>query len=121
MSEPSHNQKAGTTLQSKAADYGNVLAGVFELLDKASRASACIVNMSTTASYWEIGWRILEHEQAGQKCAAYGEVVAGEFSEGGVLISILRVNRQILLKKNLIFVQHNCRGEEAPKSLPCGL
>jgi hypothetical protein len=38
MSEPSHNQKAGTTLQSKAADYGNVLAGVFELLDKASRA-----------------------------------------------------------------------------------
>ncbi len=34
-----------------------------------------------TATYWEIGRRFVEHEQAGQKYAAYGEVVAGEFSK----------------------------------------
>ena len=81
MSEPSDNQKTGTRLQSKAADYGNVLAGVVELLDTARRASARVVNTLMTATYWEIGRRIVEHEQAGQKCAAYGGVAAGEFSK----------------------------------------
>jgi hypothetical protein len=58
-----------------------VLAGVFELLDTARRESTCIVNTLMTATYWEFGRRIVEHEQAGQKCAAYGEVVAGESSK----------------------------------------
>jgi hypothetical protein len=30
VSKPSDKQKTGTTLQPKADDYGNVLAGVFE-------------------------------------------------------------------------------------------
>ena len=81
MSEPSTNQRTGTTLQSRAADYGNVLAGVFELLDKARPESTCIINTLLTATDWEFGRRIMEHEQAGQKCAAYDEVVAGEFSK----------------------------------------
>ena len=54
MSEPSDNQKTGATLQSKAADYGNVLAGVVELLDTARRASARVVNTLMTATYWEL-------------------------------------------------------------------
>ena len=79
MNEPSDNQKIGTTLQSTAVEHCNVLAGLFELLDTARCESTCIVNTLMTATYWEIGRRIVEHEQAGQKCAAYGEVVAGEF------------------------------------------
>jgi hypothetical protein len=55
VNEPSHNQKTGTTLQPKVADCGNVLTDVFELLDTARRASACIINMLMTATYWEIG------------------------------------------------------------------
>jgi hypothetical protein len=58
MSEPSNNQKTGTTLQPQAADYGNVLAGVVELLDTARRTSARVVNTLMTATYWEIGRRI---------------------------------------------------------------
>ena len=81
MSEPSDNQKTGATLQPKAAEYGNVLAGVVELLDSARRVSARVVNTLMTATYWEFGRRIVEHEQAGQKCAAYGEVVASKFSK----------------------------------------
>jgi len=55
VNEPSHNQKTGTTLQPKVAECGNVLTDVFELLDTARRASACIINMLMTATYWEIG------------------------------------------------------------------
>ena len=81
MNEPNDKPKTGTTLQPQAADYGNVLAGVVELLDTARRTSARVVNTLMTATYWEIGRRIVEHEQAGQKCAAYGEVVVSEFSK----------------------------------------
>jgi len=81
MSEPNDKPKTGTTLQPQAADYGNVLAGVVELLDTARRTSARVVNTLMTATYWEIGRRIVEHEQAGQKRAGYGEEVVGKFSK----------------------------------------
>jgi hypothetical protein len=51
MSDSSDNQRTETTLQHKAADYGNALAGMFELLDTARWASACIVNTLMTATY----------------------------------------------------------------------
>jgi hypothetical protein len=53
-----------------AADYDSVLSGVVELLDVARRASSTTL---MTATHWEIGQRIVEHEQAGQKRAGYGE------------------------------------------------
>jgi hypothetical protein len=63
MSKPSEKQKTGKTIQRKAADYDKVLSGVVELLDAARRASARVVNTLMTATYWEIGRRIVEHEQ----------------------------------------------------------
>ena len=66
MSKPSHKPKTGKTIQHKPADYDNVLSGVVELLDAARRASARVVNSLMTATYWEIGRRIVEHEQAGK-------------------------------------------------------
>jgi predicted nuclease of restriction endonuclease-like (RecB) superfamily len=73
MSKPKHKQKPGKTIQHKAADYDKVLSGVVELLDTARRASARVVNSLMTATYWEIGRRIVEHEQGGEKRAGYGE------------------------------------------------
>ena len=67
-------------IQRKAADYHNVLSGVVELLHAARRASARVVNSLMTATYWEIGQRIVEHEQAGQERAAYGEEVLERLS-----------------------------------------
>jgi hypothetical protein len=58
--------KTGKTVQHKAADYDSVISGVVELLDAARRASARAVNSLMTATYWEIGRRIVEHEQAGE-------------------------------------------------------
>jgi len=72
MSKPSHKPKTGKTIQHKPADYDKVLSGVVELLDTARRASARVVNSLMTATYWEIGRRIVEHEQAGKERAAYG-------------------------------------------------
>ena len=62
-------------VQHKAADYDSVFSGVVEMLDAARRASARVVNTLMTATYWEIGRRIVEHEQAGEKRAEYGEEV----------------------------------------------
>lgn len=50
-----------------------MVSGVVELLDTARRAAARSVNAVMTATYWEIGRRIVEHEQKGQKRAEYGE------------------------------------------------
>lgn len=73
MSKPSHKQKTRKAAQGKPADYDQVLTSVVELLDAARHASARVVNSLMTATYWEIGRRIVEHEQAGQHRAGYGE------------------------------------------------
>lgn len=72
MRKPSRKPKPGKTIQRKPADYDKVLSGVVELLDAARRASARVVNSLMTATYWEIGRRIVDHEQAGKERAAYG-------------------------------------------------
>jgi predicted nuclease of restriction endonuclease-like (RecB) superfamily len=57
------------------AEYSNLLGGVSELLEAARRASARTVNVFMTATYWEIGRRIVEYEQRGKKRAEYGKVL----------------------------------------------
>jgi hypothetical protein len=56
-------------------DYGSLLSSVSELLQQARRTSARTVNAILTATYWEIGRRIVEFEQAGEKKAEYGEAL----------------------------------------------
>src|ERR1017187_2455175 len=80
MSKPSHKPKTGKPIQHKPADYNHVLSGVVELLDAARRASARVVNSLMTATYWEVGRRIVEHEQAGEKRAEYGEELVRKFA-----------------------------------------
>lgn len=53
--------------------YAAVLAGVTELLESARHAAARAVNSTMTATYWEIGRRIVEEEQRGKHRADYGE------------------------------------------------
>ncbi|MBM2846617.1 MAG: hypothetical protein HW407_1929 [Bacteroidetes bacterium] len=55
--------------------YGGLLSSVSELLEQARRTSARVVNAVMTATYWEVGRRIVEFEQAGEKRAEYGEVL----------------------------------------------
>jgi predicted nuclease of restriction endonuclease-like (RecB) superfamily len=67
--------KRKTTAPTPVRDYSNLLGGVSELLESARRASARAVNALMTATYWEVGRRIVEFEQGGEKRAEYGEEV----------------------------------------------
>ncbi len=59
----------------KDAGYDDLLSGISALLEAARRTVARRVNGVLTATYWEIGRRIVEHEQGGQHRAGYGEQV----------------------------------------------
>jgi predicted nuclease of restriction endonuclease-like (RecB) superfamily len=74
MSKPS--KKSGQTVRrasSALVGYDKVLAGMVELLETARHAAARTVNAVMTASYWELGHRIVEVEQGGKGKAEYGE------------------------------------------------
>lgn len=54
-------------------EYGSVLSDVVALMESARRVAARSVNALMTASYWEIGRRIVELEQRGEARAEYGK------------------------------------------------
>jgi predicted nuclease of restriction endonuclease-like (RecB) superfamily len=53
-------------------EYAGLVSDVSELLETARRASVRTVNAFMTATYWEVGRRIVEFEQGGEKRAEYG-------------------------------------------------
>lgn len=60
--------------------YDAVLAEVIRLVQDARRIAARSVNSVMTAVYWEIGHRIVEHEQGGAERAGYGEALLARLS-----------------------------------------
>ena len=48
--------------QMPSAEYGGLLGGIAELLETARRTAARTINALMTATYWEIGRRIVEFE-----------------------------------------------------------
>jgi hypothetical protein len=53
-------------------NYDGLVGDIAEMLAAARRASARAVNALMTATYWEIGRRIVEFEQGGAERAEYG-------------------------------------------------
>jgi predicted nuclease of restriction endonuclease-like (RecB) superfamily len=62
------------------AGYADVLAAVASVVEAARRAAARSVNTVMTTTYWEIGRRIVEREQAGAARAGYGEALLQRLS-----------------------------------------
>lgn len=58
-----------------SADYSGIHGDIVALLEAARHAVARSVNALMTATYWEIGRRIVEFEQGGQDRAAYGQTL----------------------------------------------
>ena len=56
-------------------NYDKIRSGIVELLKTARSSAARNVNTLMTATYWEIGRRIVHSEQAGEKRAEYGELL----------------------------------------------
>jgi DUF1016 N-terminal domain len=55
--------------------YPEFVSQLVGLLEQARRNSARSVNALMTPTYWEIGRRIVEQEQRGQKRAQYGKAL----------------------------------------------
>ena len=70
MSTKSKPQKPRPSV---SAHYSGLVGGIGDLFESARRASARTVNAFMTATYWEVGRRIVEFEQGGAKRAEYGE------------------------------------------------
>jgi predicted nuclease of restriction endonuclease-like (RecB) superfamily len=62
------------------ADYCGMHGDIVALLENARRTAARSVNALMTASYWEIGRRIVEFEQGGQDRATYGDTLIERLS-----------------------------------------
>lgn len=61
------------TLDRPDAEYIDVRSGIVDLLKTARAVSVRSINAVMTATYWEIGRRIVESEMQGEKRADYGE------------------------------------------------
>ncbi len=55
--------------------YAGLVGDIAGLLESARRTSARAVNALMTATYWEVGRRIVEFEQGGKARATYGEAL----------------------------------------------
>ncbi|MBF0340274.1 MAG: DUF1016 family protein [Magnetococcales bacterium] len=64
-----------TDLVSGSADYSGIHSDIVALLETARRTTMRSVNAVMTATYWEIGRRIVQFEQGGHDRAAYGEAL----------------------------------------------
>jgi predicted nuclease of restriction endonuclease-like (RecB) superfamily len=64
----------------KIASYKNIHAGVVELLETARYTAARSINSIMTASYWEVGRRLVEFEQEGAERAEYGVMLVERLS-----------------------------------------
>jgi hypothetical protein len=58
--------KRKTEILKPQDEYSSILSGVVELLEQSRRLAARSVNAIMTATYWEIGRRIVEVEQKGE-------------------------------------------------------
>jgi predicted nuclease of restriction endonuclease-like (RecB) superfamily len=74
----------------QAGGYGRLVSDISGLLEQARRTVVRSANSILTATYWEIGHRIMEFEQVGKPRAEYGEKLmwrladdlAGRFGRG---------------------------------------
>lgn len=64
----------------EASGYTGIHGDIVALLEGARHAAARSVNSVMTASYWEVGRRIVEFEQGGQDRAVYGHALLKRLS-----------------------------------------
>lgn len=69
-----------TELTPGNVDYRGIHGDIVSLLESARRAAARSINALMTASYWEIGRRIVEFEQGGEGRAGYGQALLKRLS-----------------------------------------
>lgn len=80
MKKPSAIRKTSAPAQAKPASLTPLLTEVRQLIQSARRSISTIVDTFQVMTNFEIGRRIVEHEQKGAKRAAYGTELLNELS-----------------------------------------
>lgn len=73
--------KKKTELIKPQNEYDSILSDLSELLEQSRRLTARSINAIMTATYWEIGRRIVEVEQKGKERAEYGKELLKKLSK----------------------------------------
>ena len=107
-------RKSGAPTKAKPADLAALIAEVRNLIHAARRGAASVVDTFQVMTNFEIGRRIVEHEQKGVKRAAYGKELLAELSlrlsdEFGKGFSV--TNLQLMRK---LFVDYHGRIQQQP-------
>jgi predicted nuclease of restriction endonuclease-like (RecB) superfamily len=103
-----------------AEDYQQIHDGIIHLLDNARTETVRSINAIMTATYWEIGHRIVEFEQGGEARAAYGTQLIERLSvdlnqryKRGFSTGNLRQIRAFYLYFQNIEIQQTVSGESS--------
>jgi predicted nuclease of restriction endonuclease-like (RecB) superfamily len=80
MKKPSASKKSLSTAKTKPDSLSGLLTEVRQLIQSARRGVATVVDTFQVMTNFEIGRRIVEHEQKGAKRAAYGSELLKELS-----------------------------------------
>ncbi|MEX0803367.1 MAG: PDDEXK nuclease domain-containing protein [Candidatus Binatia bacterium] len=81
------------------ANYNSLIGSIRSLVETARHSAARSVNALMTATYWEVGRRIVEFEQGGEKRAGYGQELlkrlagdlSGRFGRGFAVDNLQRM------------------------------
>jgi hypothetical protein len=76
-----------TDIVLSSTDYKGIHGDIVAILESSRRAAARSVNALMTATYWEVGRRVVEFEQGGENRAAYGQALLVRLS-GDLTIDI---------------------------------
>ncbi len=109
-------KKSKTDIQS----YKSFVSELRKLLENARHQAARAVNAILTATYWEIGRRIVEYEQGGKARAEYGEELLKRISDDltsqigrGFGISHVKMMRQFYLAYSNLKNRQSLIGQSA--------
>ena len=80
MKKPSANRKTRVPAKAEADGLSSLLIEVRQLIQSARRGVSTVVDTFQVVTNFEIGRRIVEHEQKGAKRAAYGSELLKELS-----------------------------------------
>lgn len=72
--------KAKTT-KLKQSDYVSLIDEISSVLESSRKFTARSLNAILTATYWVIGWKIIEFEQQGSHRAEYGDKLLKKISD----------------------------------------
>jgi predicted nuclease of restriction endonuclease-like (RecB) superfamily len=125
MKKPSASKKSLSTAKTKPDSLSGLLTEVRQLIQSARRGVATVVDTFQVMTNFEIGRRIVEHEQKGAKRAAYGAELlkelsvrlTEEFGRGFSAVNLSHMRRFFLTWQDRAQIFQTVSGQLVPNSI----